>query len=388
MNINFDDLKESLLLYRRYLHENPELSFSEHNTTKFIIQALKSFGGFEIQRFSDTGVVANLKTKNKTKTIAFRADIDALALHELTNLSFQSKNQGVMHACGHDAHSAILLTLAKVLSKNIDKINANIKLIFQRGEEIAPGGAKELVQKGALDGVDMIFALHVMPGQKSGSIAIKQGVASANKDTFDILVQGMGGHSSMPQFCSDPILIASQIVVNLQSIISRNVDPFNTAVLSIASFISGSPYGVIPDSATLTGAIRTFDSQTQKLVKKRMRKIVKKIAYAYDAKAKVQFNDSDYTAINNDIKISKELEKLVVEKFGVENLIKEKHAKSFSEDFSEYQKVAKGCMVWLGVGGENDKNQTLHSPYFNLDEEALMVGVRLFYYIIQRFADE
>ena len=179
-----------------------------------------------------------------------------------------------MHACGHDMHTAILLGLARLLSENKHRLKGEVLFIFQRGEEMAPGGAAELRKTGILDGADMIFSLHVMPGEKTGRIGVKRGTATANKDTFDIYVRGKGGHSSMPHQVKDPILIGAEIVTNLQSVVSRNVDPFNTAVISTASFKSGEEYGVIPDTAHLTGAVRTFDEKTRETVKNRMKLIV------------------------------------------------------------------------------------------------------------------
>lgn len=378
------ELEQEVIGWRREIHTNPELSFKEYKTTEFIKNILQGFKNYEITSLAQTGVVATIKAQKPTKeTIAFRADIDALALEENSGLSFASKTDGIMHACGHDGHTAILLGLAKLISKEVKYLQKNVKLIFQRGEEIAPGGAKELVELGVMEDVRMIFALHLMPGRKSKTISIKHGIASANKDTFDIFVYGKGGHSSAPQNCIDPILIASSIVLNMQSIISRGVNPFDSGVVSLASFHSGSKYGVIPNSAHLTGAIRSFDSKTRQIIKEKMTKIVENSALAYGGDSKIEFASWDYSGIYNDEKICQKLERIVCDKIGKEYLIRDTLPQSFSEDFSEYLQKAPGCMVWLGVGEDAPK---LHSPNFNPDESSFIVGVKFFYEIVKEFA--
>lgn len=378
------DLEKEIIGYRRQLHKNPEVSFCEYQTTDFIEKTLKGFKNFEITRLAKTGLVATIKaTIPTTSTIAFRADIDALELEEKSGLDFISKNSGIMHACGHDAHTAIMLGFAKILSGEKDLLKKNIKLIFQRGEELAPGGANELVRLGVMENVEKIFALHVMPGRKSGTISVKRGVASANKNSFSIAVHGKGGHSSAPQNCIDPILMASSIVVNIQSIVARYISPFDSGIISLASFKSGEEYGVIPDTAFLTGAIRSFDKNVQKTMKERLVCVVEDLATSYGGKAKVEFAPWDYSAIYNDEEISKRVEKVVEKTLGEEKLTKETLPQSFSEDFSEYLSKSKGCMVWLGVGEDVPK---LHSPHFNPDEGAFIYGAKYFHGIAKEFA--
>ncbi|MBS9778808.1 MAG: amidohydrolase [Campylobacteraceae bacterium] len=380
------ELEKQIISWRRELHKNPEISFCEYETTNFIENILKKFGVFEIEKLAKTGLVATLKANKKTdKTIAFRADIDALELTETNSCEFASKNKGVMHACGHDAHTAIMLGFASLLSKEQEKLDKNIKLIFQRGEEIAPGGAGELVENGVMKDVEKIFSLHVMPGRKAGSISIKSGVASANKNTFDIHVKGKGGHSSAPQNCIDPILIASSIVVNLQTIIARNIDPFSSGVISIASFKSGSEYGVIPENAHLTGAIRSFDENVRENLKQKLTLVAKNSALALGGEAEVTYTDWDYSAIYNDEKICERLYEVVEQNFPEGTLIKDKLPQSFSEDFSEYLRKSKGVMVWLGVGENAPK---LHNPNFNPDENAFIIGARYFYEVAKEYAYE
>ncbi len=380
------EIEKDIIAWRRAIHQNPEISFCEYKTTDFIENILKEFGNFKIERLAKTGIVATLSSKKPTKsTIAFRADIDALELDETSGLEFSSQNKGIMHACGHDAHTAIMLGFAKLISKEKNLLDKNIKLIFQRGEEIAPGGANELVKLGVMKNVEKIFSLHLMPGRKSGTISVKSGVASANKNTFDIYVDGKGGHSSAPQNCIDPILIASSIVLNLQSIVARNIDPFSSGVISLASFKSGSEYGVIPQSAHLTGAIRSFDENTREIMKEKLTQIVQNTAKAYGGEGKVKFPEWDYSAIYNNEKISEKLCEIIEKKFTKETLIKDKLPQSFSEDFSEYLKEAKGCMVWLGVGENTPK---LHNPNFNPDESAFIIGAKFFYEIAKEYAYE
>lgn len=381
--MDFEDIEEEIIRWRRILHENPELSFKEYNTTEFIKEKLLSFGNIEISRPAKTGIIGSLKGKSPGKTVAFRADIDALPLDEKTKCDFRSKNKGVMHACGHDMHTAVLLGLAHLLSENRDKIKGEVLFIFQCGEEMAPGGAAQLKKSGILDRMDMIFSLHVMPGEKTGRIAVKKGTATANKDTFDIYIKGVGGHSSMPQQVKDPILIGAKIVTNLQTIVSRNVDPFNTAVISTASFKSGEEYGVIPDTAHLTGAVRTFDEKTREIVKNRMKIITENILRAYEAEGEIKFFENDYKAVYNDEKLCDIAEMVILKKFGKDALVKKERPESFSEDFSEYINPAKGCMVWLGVDKDGAENPKLHSPYFSPDEKAMLTGVKYFFGIAE-----
>ena len=337
--MDFDDIEKDIIKWRRILHENPELSFKEYETTEFIKEKLLSFGNIEIIQPVETGVIGRLKGENPGRTIAFRADIDALSLEEKTFCDFRSKNNGVMHACGHDMHTAILLGFARLLSENKHRLKGEVLFIFQRGEEMAPGGAAELKRSGALDEAEMIFSLHVMPGEKTGRIGVKRGTATANKNTFDIYVKGKGGHSSMPQQVKDPILIGAEIVTNLQSVVARNVDPFNTAVISTASFKSGEEYGVIPDTAHITGAVRTFDEKTREIVISRMKLIVENILKAYEAEGEIKFFENDYKAVYNDEELCDIAEKVITEKLGKDALAIKERPESFSEDFSEYSQT-------------------------------------------------
>ena len=379
---NFENTGKKIIEWRRILHKNPELSFKEYKTTEFIKEKLLEFGNIEILQVAKTGVIGVLKGAQPGKIIAFRADIDALPLEEKTECEFKSEISGVMHACGHDIHTSILLGLASLLSKEQKNIHGEVKFIFQRGEEIAPGGAKEITESGILKDMEMIFALHVMPGQKSGTIGIKRGIATANKDSFEIQIKGRGGHSSMPQQNIDPIVAAAEIVTSLQSIVSRNLSPFETAVLSVVSFNSGEEYGVVPDEAKLTGAVRTFSEETREIVKNRMKAVVDNISKAYGAVGILKFPEWDYRAVYNDEKVCDIAEKSVVKALGKDMLLIKELPESFSEDFSEYMKVSRGCMVWLGIDNEDAKdNHKLHSPYFNPDEKAFINGLQYFYYL-------
>ncbi len=380
------ELEKQVIAWRRELHKNPEISFCEYKTTDFIENVLREIGGFSIEKLAKTGLVATLKAKNNTKqSIAFRADIDALELVETNDSEFVSQNKGVMHACGHDAHTAIMLGFAKLIKNEQNNLTKNIKIIFQRGEELAPGGAGELVKNGVMKNVEKIFSLHLMPGRKSGTISIKAGVASANKNTFDIFITGKGGHSSAPQNCIDPILIASSIVVNMQSIIARNIDPFSSGVISLASFKSGSEYGVIPQNAHLTGAIRSFDENVRETLKQKLTLVAKNTALALGGEAEVRYTDWDYSAIYNDEKICEKLYEIVEQNFEKGTLIKDKLPQSFSEDFSEYLRESRGVMVWLGIGKDAPK---LHNPNFNPDEGSFIVGTKYFYEVAKEWAIE
>lgn len=240
------DVEQDVLTWRRHLHANPELSFQEHKTADYIVEQLTRFGGLKISRPTATSVVAYLQGAAAGPCYALRADIDALPLQEKNDEPFCSTNPGVMHACGHDAHTAMLLGAARVLCQMQAQLTGSVCFIFQHAEELPPGGAQELVDLGYLDDVSMIFGLHVFPTVPTGIVNMKQGIFSAACDNFDIVIQGKGGHGSTPQYCIDPIVIGAEVATSLQNIVARKIDPLTVPVLSITTFQAGASYNVIP----------------------------------------------------------------------------------------------------------------------------------------------
>lgn len=264
------EVERDVVRWRRHLHAYPELSFQETNTAEYIAGELATFGPLTITRPTPNSVVAELQGAAPGPCYALRADIDALPIQEVSDEAFCSTRPGVMHACGHDAHSAMLLGAASVLCRLQAQIKGSVRFIFQHAEEVPPGGAQQLVELGVLDGVEMIFGLHVMPNFPTGEVAIKQGVFSASSDNFDIVLQGKGGHGSMPHLCIDPVTIGAEVVTALQQIVARKLDPLNAPVLTVATFQAGDSYNVIPDSARLAGTLRTHSRDVRARVPKLM----------------------------------------------------------------------------------------------------------------------
>ena len=372
-------LAQQVIVWREAIHRHPELSHVEHVTTAYICEQLASFGRLEISRPAPTGVVARLKGALPGRTIAFRADIDALPVHEKLESPYCSTQAGRMHACGHDVHTAMLLGAAKALSEQWQSIKGEVVFIFQRGEEMSPGGAKELVDLGVLKGVEMFFALHVLPALPSGVIALKPGIATANRDTFHINIHGRGGHSSMPHLSVDPSVEAAETVLALQTIVAREIDPHESAVISVCSIISGDgTTAAIPNDAHICGTNRTFTPEVRKQIKQAMIRIVEGVSNAHRCQAEIKFNEWDYSAIVNDEKLCDVARRVVQTDLGQNSFREEKRPMSVGEDFSEYQTIAPVCFAWLGVGRAEQNNPPLHNSYFNPDEQAFIQGVKYY----------
>lgn len=366
-NIPTDDL----IKWRRYIHENAEVSFKEVNTSKYVESILKSLGNIEILRPAKTCVVGILKGSKPGKTVAFRADMDGLPIQEETGLSFASKNKNVSHACGHDAHTAMLLATATTLSKMKDQINGTVYFIFQHAEEQAPGGALDIIKSGALNNVDAFFGMHVLPNFPIGHVGIlPNGAASTTSDEFYLTIKGKGSHGSMPQLGIDPIVIGAEIVSALQTIVSRNVTPGEMTVVTIGKFQSGDAPNVIADKAELAASIRTTTDATRKLVETRVRSLVDNITKGYDATYDLEYV-YNYPAIKNDIALNVLAKKSAVSVLG-ENNVFDAPMMTASEDFSQYKQIAPICFLSLGVG----KGVANHNPKFNIDEKALENGVK------------
>ena len=255
-----NDMKDQLIEWRRHFHKNPELSFEETNTSQFVYETLKSFGELEVSRPTKTSVVARLMGDNPGQTLGLRADMDALPIQEENEFEFNSTNPGVMHACGHDGHTAMLLGAAKILSEQKDELSGEIKFIFQHAEELPPGGAQELVEAGVMDDVDYIVGLHLMSTLPKGNIGIAHGPITSNSDTFDLKIIGKGGHSSQPENSVDPVVMGAQVINNLQHIVSRNTDPAERLVVSTTTLRAGMAKNVIPGFVEIGGSVRSFNN--------------------------------------------------------------------------------------------------------------------------------
>lgn len=381
-NIDWPPLEKQLAEWRAAIHRYPELSHHETVTTDYIVQQLSRYPQLEITRPAATGLVVRLKGASPGRTVAFRADIDGLPVQEKSGLACASTRPGLMHACGHDMHSAMLMGAASTLAQRQASLKGEAVFIFQRGEEMSPGGAKELVDAGVLADVEMFFALHVQPMLPAGTIALRRGVATSNRDTFHIHIEGRGGHSSMPHLIIDPLIAASAAVQALQSIVSREINPRESAVISICSLICGDgTTAAIPNDARLCGTTRTFTPQVRQQIKEAMPRIVQDVARAHRCRGEVVFDAWDYSAIVND----EALCDLAAAAAGETGLYQEEDAPAFvGEDFSEYRAIAPVCFAWLGAAREGEEWAPLHNAYFNPDEAALLHGTRYYLSLAQK----
>jgi len=361
---------------RRHLHAHPELSFKEFETSAFVQEKLKNLGiPFEIR--ATTGVIGIIKGKNPDKrVIALRADMDALPIKEENSIPYKSKNEGVMHACGHDAHTSILLGASKILQELQNEWEGTVKLIFQPGEERNPGGASLLVKEGVLHNPQpqAIFGLHVHPGLESGKFSFRSGPSMASADEIYITIRGKGGHASTPQLTVDTILVASHIVIALQQVISRNKSPFSPSVLTISSVQGGHTTNVIPSEVKMMGTFRAMDETWRFQAHKLIHQICKGIAQGMGAEIDVTI-DVGYPVVNNDEILYPIARKKAEEFIGIEN-VQETEVRMGSEDFGYYTQEIPGCFYRLGVmNTAKGITSGVHTPTFNIDESAIEKGM-------------
>lgn len=359
---------------RREFHMYPELSMQEVRTAKRIKEELTKMG-IPFESVGQSGVVATIKGNGEGKTIALRADIDALEVTQVRDVPYKSKTEGVMHACGHDAHGAMLLGAAQVLNEIKDDFKGNVKLMFQPAEEIAQG-AKALIEAGALDGVDEVFGMHVMGNFPTGKIGVGEGPRMASADKFTITVKGVGGHGSMPHLGVDALVAASAIVMNLQTVVSRELTPMESAVVSIGKIVSGSRFNVIADEAIMEGTTRCFSYEVREQLPAAMERIIKSTAASYRAEAELEYDFLTAPTINNPESTERAREAIV--KIMSEDALIEMPKMLGSEDFSEYLAKVPGTFAIVGTASEEkDTCYANHHPMFDIDEDMLVNGVAL-----------
>jgi amidohydrolase len=367
---------EEFIAIRRHLHQYPELSYKEFETSKFIRQKLLLWN-IPYQVMAQTGVIGLIKGKNPGKKItALRGDMDALPITEENQIDYKSKNNGVMHACGHDVHSTCLLGAAKILNELKDDWEGTVKLIFQPGEERNPGGASLMIKDGVLENPapQSIFALHVHPGLETGRLSFRSGMVMASADEIFITIKGKGGHAASPHLTTDTILIASQLIVSLQQVISRNNDPFNPSVLSITSFQGGNTTNVIPSQVKLMGTFRAMNEKWRF----RAHELIKKQAYelvnAMGAEVDILIDVGYPFVLNNE-----DLTVMAVQKAGEyvgEQNIDKTEMRMGAEDFAFYSHLIPACFYRLGVGSiAKGITANVHTPLFNIDEDAIEIGM-------------
>ena len=367
----FSELYEHIKSWRHHIHQNPELLYDTIHTSKFVETKLKEFGCDEvITGIGRTGVVAIIKGKeNKSgKVIGLRADMDALPIQEQTNLDYASKVPGIMHACGHDGHTAMLLGAAKYLSdtRNFD---GEVALVFQPAEE-GGGGAKEMIDDGLIEkfNIQEFYGMHNMPGLEIGQFSIKSGDFFAAADTFTIKIIGKGGHAAKPQETVDPVLMSSNLVMALQSIASRNTNPTKDVVVSVCTFLTDTiSFNVIPGIVTLKGTLRTFDKEVQAIAKDKIFSLTKSIAEAYGGKAEIEFNYG-YPVMKNSNDAT-EIAKTVAEKVSGKNTVSAEKIMG-AEDFSYMLNATKGAYILIG----NGDTDSVHSPTYVFNDEILPIG--------------
>lgn len=372
-------ISEEVIGYRRHIHANPELSFEEHNTCKYVSDLLTSFGVKHEVGIAGTGVVALIEGKNPTsKVIALRADMDALPIEEKNNVSYKSTNIGVMHACGHDVHTSSLLGTAKILSQITDQFEGTIKLIFQPGEEKFPGGASLMIKEGVLQNPapKNILGQHVMALIPAGKVGFREGMYMASADEIYLTVKGKGGHAAMPDKNVDPILIASHIIVALQQVISRNCDPRIPAVLSFGKIVGMGATNVIPDEVNIEGTFRTLNEEWRAEAKKRIKKMAEGIAESMGGTCEVDIKDG-YPFLRNEPALAKRMKAAAIDFLGEENVL-DIDLWMAAEDFAYYSQEIDACFYRLGIRNEEKGIVSgVHTPTFDIDETSLQTGTGL-----------
>ncbi|MEX0995015.1 MAG: M20 family metallopeptidase [Balneolaceae bacterium] len=375
-----EELHPYMIRIRRHLHQNPEISFNEYDTTNFILTELEKLG-IPTEQPLKTGCVGMIEGKNEGRVTALRADIDALSMDEEGDFKkdFLSRRPGAAHCCGHDAHTANLLGVAKLLAEYSDQVKGKVLLIFQPGEEKLPGGGRLLCETGFLQnqGVEAIFGLHTSPLHNPGTVVLKEGPMMARPDEFEVELIGEGGHAASPHLTVDPIVMAAEAVTRIQTIVSRSIDPVEPAVVTVGKIQAGSTFNVIPEKAYLIGTVRTFSREVSMNIRDRMETIIKGIANGAGGSYKFQFNEG-YPAVVNDEKLIEELGKAGRRLFGSEQVLEMEKPVMAGEDFAFYQQHFPGAFFLLGSGSrETESTWSWHHPKYNVDERCFLTGAPL-----------
>ncbi len=370
-----NEYRDEIVSVRRDLHRIPETAFTEKKTSAYVADCLVR-QGFEVQTgIAQYGVVGLLRTARPGPTLMIRADMDALHLSEDTGLSFASTHSGAMHACGHDAHMAMVLGAASVINRVKDNLKGVIKFVFQPAEE-GPGGAKPMIEEGVMENplVDFAVGCHLWPDNPEGTIGVKSGPLMAAMDRFDIKIIGQGGHGAMPHLCVDALDVGTQVVNALQRIVSRRMNPLQPAVVTVGSFHSGTAFNIIADQAALSGTTRTFDLDIWHSWEQRLDRVIRGVCEAMGAQYEFKFAQG-YPPTVNDESMSKLVRRCAAQVVGPDNVL-EPQPTMGGEDMSFYLQRAKGCFFFLGVGRKG--GAPLHNPRFDFNEDVLPLGVETY----------
>ncbi|WP_066728877.1 amidohydrolase [Sneathia sanguinegens] len=361
--------KEKMIKIRRYLHENPEISFKETKTAEYISKYYENKGVEVKTHVGGNGVVVIIDSGKPGKTMGLRADFDALPIKEETGLTFSSKNIGVMHACGHDAHTAYLMVLADILIKYKKELKGKIYIIHQHAEEMTPGGAIGMIKSGNLDEVDNFFGIHVMTDMPVGKVYYHSGETQQGRSKFNVKLIGKGGHGSMPHTANDAIVAGANLIMALQTIVSRRLSPFENGVVTVGSFDGAGTFNIIKDKIEITGDVRAMSENTIKKIEEQINIISQGIAKTYSMDIEYNFL-IDYPILNNDKKMT-QLVVNAVKKVGLE--AEDCGPQSPSEDFAHYAKIKPSCFFYVGAKKDNN-NYPHHNSKFDINEESLLVA--------------
>ncbi len=359
---------------RRYLHQYPEVSYNEIKTAHYIANYYKDLP-YEVRtEVGGRGIVAILKGDKPGPTVALRADFDALAIEEQTGLPFASKVPGVMHACGHDAHTATLLVIARVLAKHQSLIEGTIVLIHQFAEEISPGGAIAMIEDGCLEGVDAIFGTHIWATEELGHIRTKAGPIMAAADGIDIIIQGRGGHGSEPHLTKDAVLTAAQFITNAQQIVSRRINPLHPAVVSIGNIVAENPFNVIANCAVLSGTVRTFDEDTRQQIKAEIDKVLYGVCAMTEATYRYTYTEGYPALVNHEHEATHILQVAALIDEVTNVSVCEPYMSG--EDFAYYTQHIPGAYFFTGAKPLGDTTYPHHHPKFDIDERAMLIAAK------------
>lgn len=368
---------EYVVRVRRHIHENPELSFEENRTAEYIEKELDAMG-IPHKRINKTGIIADIDSGTEGVRVALRGDMDALPVKEDNDLPFKSKNEGVMHACGHDTHVAMVLGVAKLLLKNNLPERGSVRLIFQPSEEMFPGGAEGMIEEGAMEGVDFVLGQHANPNIPSGTVGLYYNTMMAFTDDFSVKFKSTGGHSAYPNETTDVIVLAAQYIDVVQAIISRRKDPFDPAVVSFGRIHGGDKENILPREIDLSGTVRSLDVNTRNRVRKELEDLARNLSKTFSADYEFAYQEG-YPALKNAPGVTKILDDICKDLLGKEN-INYPLPDLGGEDFAYFTQAAPGSYYYLGVGRpDGNEGNIWHSPTFFVQEDSMKYGVEILY---------